>query len=392
MKTSKSPENAEVTPSKKKLTQARLPFKLLSDVSPKPDATQTRKRKLSAPEAESVTKVGKISKENDLIEETVLISDEDSKDSVQPKKKEKLPNPYVKLVDAARKKKLQKTKKKRKTSKVLNGSCEVQGDSDNKDQESELMDVDEPADTEVNVSKDTEDIQIDKSNTEKSETKELSNSSSVIANGNSEVVTLEDDIAEKSQNQPQKKDNIEKTVLDESHTETTTDDTSNQSPSKSEEEESKSMKEENQNTPKRSMRKRTKVEPNNNSKGSPSTKSNKQSPSTKPNNSSPSTKSNKTSPSTKSKKSSPSTKLNKSLPAQSSPSTKLNDSVCSAPSTPKNSRSSSVTNSAGDVSLNESTTSANLTPKQVRKKCRYISWHGISHCSFSPNYILTLYC
>lgn len=111
MKANKSPDATEVTPSKKKLKQARLPFMLISDVSPKAAAPQGRKRKLSAPDVEPVTKVGKISKEND---DLVVISDDEGNVSPSPQKDDKPLNPYVKLVDTAWKKKLQKGKTSKK--------------------------------------------------------------------------------------------------------------------------------------------------------------------------------------------------------------------------------------------------------------------------------------
>ncbi|XP_013169862.1 PREDICTED: chromatin assembly factor 1 subunit A-B-like [Papilio xuthus] len=117
MKTPKSHE-ADVTPTKKKLKQARLPFMLLSDVSPATETTQTRKRKLSAPESEPVTKLGKVTKENDKIDDLVVISDEDCKDETKILTEDKTLNPYVKLVDSARKKKqMSKTLKKKKNGK-----------------------------------------------------------------------------------------------------------------------------------------------------------------------------------------------------------------------------------------------------------------------------------
>lgn len=57
MKANKSPDSADDTPSKKKLKQAQLPFMLISDVSPKAASPQGRKRKLSVPDVEPVTKV-----------------------------------------------------------------------------------------------------------------------------------------------------------------------------------------------------------------------------------------------------------------------------------------------------------------------------------------------
>lgn len=192
MKTTKSPENTEITPSKKKLKQARLPFKLLSDVSPKPDVP-SRKRKLSSPEVVSTTKVGKISKENDITE-PVIISDEESKESPVENNSEKSSHPYVKIIDAARKKQ-QKSKKKKtskKSSKVLNSSCEVETDSDNKVNES--MDVDEPQDSENMVSNKTEESDTKEVNTLETHSginKELD--SKVDSESNvSKIITLED--------------------------------------------------------------------------------------------------------------------------------------------------------------------------------------------------------
>ncbi|KAI5651406.1 chromatin assembly factor 1 subunit A domain-containing protein [Phthorimaea operculella] len=146
-KTSKSPENVEVTPNKKKLKQARLPFMLLSDVSPKAETPPSRKRKLSVPDAVPATKVGKLSKENSLSEELVVISDEESRGLPSPKKLEKTPNPYVKLVDAARKKKLQKAKgqkksKKKAVAKQTNETSESQSQNENSEcDDVEMMDV-----------------------------------------------------------------------------------------------------------------------------------------------------------------------------------------------------------------------------------------------------------
>lgn len=114
MKANKSPDNTEVTPSKRKLKQARLPFMLISDVSPKAAAPQGRKRKLSVPDVEPVTKVGKICNENDLTDDLVVISDDESRDATKSQTDQKPANPYVKLVDTARKKKLQKNKTPKK--------------------------------------------------------------------------------------------------------------------------------------------------------------------------------------------------------------------------------------------------------------------------------------
>ncbi|KAJ2949702.1 hypothetical protein O0L34_g15633 [Tuta absoluta] len=186
-KTSKSPENVEVTPNKKKLKQARLPFMLLSDVSPKAEAPPSRKRKLSVPDAVPATKVGKLSKENSLSEELVVISDEESRGLPSPKKQEKVPNPYVKLVDAARKKKLQKAKGQKKSKKKAKQTKEIPENQSQND-ESECDDV-EMMDVEAQVHqdgvKDTEktenniangDIQ-DQSEDKNSKTKETNNNS-----------------------------------------------------------------------------------------------------------------------------------------------------------------------------------------------------------------------
>lgn len=120
MKSHKS-ANEEVTPSKKVLKQARLPFQILSETSPKTDAVSTRKRKLSAPELEPVIKVGKVTKKNEAID-PVVISDDDSKDYqkefVPEEKDVKIMNPFLKLVDTAWKKKQKsKTVKKKKSKK-----------------------------------------------------------------------------------------------------------------------------------------------------------------------------------------------------------------------------------------------------------------------------------
>lgn len=151
MKANKSPDGVEVTPSKKKLKQGRLPFMLISDVSPKAAAPEGRKRKLSVPDVEPVTKVGKISKENDLTDDLVVISDDDSKDASKPQKDDKPQNPYVKLVDTAWKKKLQKgktpKKSKQATKKLSKGKnrCSKENTAENvHDKESadvEMMEV-----------------------------------------------------------------------------------------------------------------------------------------------------------------------------------------------------------------------------------------------------------
>ncbi|KAJ8714613.1 hypothetical protein PYW07_002838 [Mythimna separata] len=341
MKTSKSPEKTEITPSKKKLKQARLPFKLISDVSPKPAVAPTRKRKLSAPETEQVTKIGKISKENDLTEEAVIISDDDSKGSEIPAKEEKSMNPFVKLVDTAWKKKLQKGKKKKggkKNSKnISNGTLDVESGSDsanNKEAETEMMDVDEAPSTEVNGSQsDTEDIEPKKESTKSSpkekvdETKESKADDEIViledSNNPDDIKPTETDTkADVTANNDDDDDDEKETTQDLEDKDVSTVEESTEDSSKSK----KQGKKGEQITPKRSSaRNKAKTEQNNNSKGSPSSK--------------------------------------------------LNDSVCSNSATPKQtpktSRSSSVTNSQGDVSLNESTSSVNLTPKQAQKKLEF---------------------
>ncbi|XP_032514689.2 chromatin assembly factor 1 subunit A-B-like [Danaus plexippus] len=156
MKTPKSSDSEEVTPSKKVLKQARLPFKLLSEVSPKSVTPPSRKRKLSIPDPEPVSKIGKIVNDKEVCAETVVISDDDSKESVQNLKAAKSLNPLVKLVDIARKKKLQKSKnsKKKRSSpkKSVNGSLEnhENGNNENTDkiEKEEAMDVDVEIETE----------------------------------------------------------------------------------------------------------------------------------------------------------------------------------------------------------------------------------------------------
>lgn len=156
MKTQKSSDNEDVTPTKKVLKQARLPFMIISDVSPKSVTPPSRKRKLSVPEPEPITKVSKIVNETDLAKDLVVISDDDSKEAPQVEKVDLKLNPYVKLVDTAWKKKAQKaktSKKKKnehKNSKLVSNSstennenaCELFENSDNKGDSGEEMIVD----------------------------------------------------------------------------------------------------------------------------------------------------------------------------------------------------------------------------------------------------------
>ncbi|CAH0588089.1 unnamed protein product [Chrysodeixis includens] len=319
MKTSKSPESTEITPSKKKLKQARLPFKLISDVSPKPDAPQARKRKLSAPETESITKVGKISKENDVIEHSIVISDDDSKGPIDAQKDDKSMNPFVKLVDTAWKKKLQKSRKKKtgkkKAKSVTNGTVEAESgteSADNKEADCEMMDVDEvPASQTNGAGSDTEKAEAEPQPNKTQSGDEETNAVTVIVDEFNDAEDPESKVNE-APTDKEESEKVSNTTSDQSKD----NNSSNTSPTKKPD-----SKPAEKITPKRSARNIAKAEQNNNSKGSPSTK--------------------------------------------------LNDSVCSAPSTPKQaktSRSSSVTTSQGDVSLNESTSSVNLTPKQAQKK------------------------
>lgn len=214
MKTSKSPEDTEVTPSKKKLTQARLPFKLISDVLPKPASPQTRKRKLSVPETEPATKVGKISKENDVAKDLVVISDDESKDDPKPEKKDTTPNPFVKLVDTARKKRLQKSKAQKKTKSkskklanksaaytVVKSDCEdvemvevdviIHEDSDNVE-ETEIQDIDN--DTVIdNTSLQNENNEtVSKKITENTQEADIVTQEKELTTDSSEIVCLDD--------------------------------------------------------------------------------------------------------------------------------------------------------------------------------------------------------
>ncbi|XP_047505843.1 chromatin assembly factor 1 subunit A [Pieris napi] len=199
MKPQKSPGNEEVTPSKKILKQARLPFQILSETSPKPDEVSTRKRKLSAPEHEPITKIGKITKEND-IQDSVIVSDDDSKDGskefVSGDNVIKKFNPFVKLVDTAWKKKQKsKTAKKKKDKKnepLENDST----DNGNKDSDNG-MDVDEVQHTDQTISK--------------SQTKQLND---IVENldiqKSNDIITLEDsnDVAEVRSNDKNSDDDI----------------------------------------------------------------------------------------------------------------------------------------------------------------------------------------
>lgn len=312
MKTNKAVENVEITPSKKKLTQARLPFKLISEDASTPVAPPTRKRKLSADGTEPAPK-GKICKENNELDDLVVISDDECKDSQKLEKEAKPMNPFVKLVDTAWKKKLQKAKspkrrKSRKSTSKQIESTENKSETEQGDAEDvEMMDVD------TENQEQTENKQKSPKASPKSEKTEIEKENKASNDDLTDVVELED-----SNDCPdvKKPNETEK----ESDTNTEVKETAPVTPRSS-----------------RKSKSETDTEKSNESKPAPRTPERK-------------AKGNKDKPNT-------------SLPA------KLNESV-SSPSTPKrNSRSSSVTNSLNDsVSESASTPAANLTPKQLQKK------------------------
>ncbi|XP_063539586.1 chromatin assembly factor 1 subunit A-like [Cydia strobilella] len=312
MKTNKAVENVEITPSKKKLTQARLPFKLISEDASTPVAPPTRKRKLSVDGTEPAPK-GKICKENNELDDLVVISDDECKDNQKLEKEAKVMNPFVKLVDTARKKKLQKAKtpKKRKSRKSTSKQIEStetkneteQGDAD----DVEMMDVD------TENQEQTGNEQKSPKASPKSKKTEIETNNKASNDDLNDVVELEDsnDCTDvQKPNETEKESDINTEVKEAAPvTPRTT---------------RKSMSE-------------TDTEKSNESEPAPKT------------------------PVRKAKDGKD--KANTSLPA------KLNESV-SSPSTPKrSSRSSSVTNSLNDsVSESASTPAANLTPKQMQKK------------------------
>ncbi|XP_028173176.1 chromatin assembly factor 1 subunit A-like [Ostrinia furnacalis] len=372
MKTSKSTENTEVTPSKKVLKQARLPFKLISEVSTSPTTPQTRKRKLSSADAETAPKIGKLSKENDLAEQAVVISDDECVDTDKTSNEEKPLNPFVKLVDTAWKKKLQRAKKKKTSKKsaksIPNGTTETASTEEhpesNKD-EVEKMDVDLSAPEDENKQsedsstkssyvaevkatpkprKSTPNKQVSRKTRSSNKRVTKSSGNSEPENSTSEIVVLEDSnscdkLVENKEALVDSENNEkeecayqeEKTELIEEINEKSKDE-ENISPSPEQSngdiEPSKSVEAKESSpeveevqpsavTPKRSARNKAKTEENEK-------------------------------------------KLDQS-------SSKLDESTSSNPSTPKHNRSSSVTTSL-DESLNSSIPSANLTPKQLAKK------------------------
>ncbi|XP_059060985.1 chromatin assembly factor 1 subunit A-like [Achroia grisella] len=305
MKTSKSPENNEVTPSKKKLKQARLPFKLISDSPPSPVPPLTRKRKLSTPNPESVTKIGKISKENDSTDNLVVISDDECKDEQVSEVKSL--NPYIKLVDTVlKKKKLQKTKKKKagkkRLSKEVNNSTEHDDSiTCDKPDSDEVMEVDIQEDNETDTVKENGNEVDCTSNSKPSSTINVINSKFPQDQKQEEKKSLDLENEHTSNVNVNKNENYIKDVIN-----VDSSDEINQS--------KKSPKEEvtvNKLTPKRSTRNKGQTDEHN----------------------------------------------------QSMTSNKLNESVTSNPTTPKHNRN---TNTQENDSLNESTT--NLTPKQLQKR------------------------
>lgn len=332
MKTPKSSDSEEVTPSKKVLKQARLPFKTLSDVSPKIPPPPSRKRKLSAPEPEPLTKVGKIAKKSGQ-EEILVISDEDSNNSTEVKKVAVNCNPFVKLVDTAWKKKLQKTKgaKKRKggakkSKTVSNGSVQNnENECDGSEVECvEEMDVDaekgqekEVAEKEINEPKELEKHYTD---TEDNNTDEPTKATE------DKIIEL-DDNSNSTDKADKSNENKSESSMDESNS--SKDSKSDMEKSQTESKESTTNMEQEidqkdlnivdsslAKCPKRSERIKSKVEDKN---------------------------------------------LDTSVVSN------CDESLSSDPSTPRRSnRKVSLTNSQGDVSMSDSTTTnANLTPKRV---------------------------
>ncbi|XP_063627294.1 chromatin assembly factor 1 subunit A-like [Cydia splendana] len=302
MKTNKAVENVEITPSKKKLTQARLPFKLISEDASTPVAPPTRKRKLSVDGTEPAPK-GKICKENNEIDDMVVISDDECKEKLE--KEAKVMNPFVKLVDNAWKKKLQKAKspKKRKSRKSTSKRIES---TENKS-ETEQGDAEDVEMMELDTEEQTGNKQKSPKASSKSKKVEIEKENKAADDLN-DVVELEDsndgsDVQKPNETEKEPDTNAE-------------------------------VKETSPVTPRSSRRSKanTDTEKSNESEEAPKT------------------------PVRKAKD-----KANTSLPA--------NESVSSPSTPKRNSRSSSVTNSLNDsVSESASTPAANLTPKQMQKK------------------------
>ncbi|XP_050350158.1 chromatin assembly factor 1 subunit A [Nymphalis io] len=326
MKTQKSSDNEEVTPTKKVLKQARLPFMIISDVSPKSISPQSRKRKLSVPEPEPITKVGKISKDDDLAQELVVISDDDSKEGSQVTKVDKQLNPYVKLVDTAWKKKVQKAKNVKKKKNITKksktvGNTSVANDENISEPSNENGDNKSDVVEEMEVIE-SEEIQQEAEEINKQHTKN-DNDNTPPSNDNDKecekdnIFTVEDSCSDdiKIQNEENLNNDIDcSSSKDEKSLHSNTE--KNDGASEEQEKNIKELNDSSTVTPKRSQRNQSKVEDKN---------------------------------------------------TDSSILSNCDESFSSNPSTPRRStRKVSLTNSQGDISLNESNTK--ITPKQLQKK------------------------
>ncbi|XP_041980676.1 chromatin assembly factor 1 subunit A-like [Aricia agestis] len=316
MKTAKSPKSEEITPSKKVLKQARLPFKLISDVSPKSNTTRPRKRKLSSTDTETASKIGKIKDQNKDTDVCVVISDEDSKDG--SKTQNKTLNPFVKIVDVARKKKLQKKSIKKKPvqskSSVELNSSEKNGTTN----DCEVVSIDTDNDS-VSAMEDDVDQDEEKGEEKTELSKKHEETETLSCNGNEADLTKDESDAEKevSDHEDDKKESSVK--LSKRNSVSCNGNEADLIKDESDAEKDASDHEDDiqESSVKPSPKRQTRSQKNN---------------------------------------------LN------SSQTSKANESVTSNPSTPKRTnRSSSVTNSNGDTSLNESS-NTNLTPKQQQKK------------------------
>ncbi|CAH0758090.1 unnamed protein product [Diatraea saccharalis] len=357
MKTNNTPETTEITP-KKKLKQARLPFKLISDVPVTPVSPQTRKRKLSAAETESVPKVGRLSKENDLVKDVVTISDDEDSNTNETAKEEKPLNPFVKLVDTAWKKKMQKTKKKKpeKKKQSLSKSLEMSsndqktGDAQN---EVESMDVDLVSDH------DSSNITMEPDNNiDKKEIRESPKSTESNRKSSRSSKALRQSITSKPVNEDKLKDNniSDLIVLEDA----------NKLEAYKEAVSSKSLEINSDNKLSNNEDLKNSVEICNDTSQSLEIDKEVKNEENIKNVITSSPKPNEESEINKIEQEN---EINIVTPKRSTrKKNKLNDSVNSNPSTPKSNRSLSVTTSLDD-SLNESTTSnSNLTPKQLQKK------------------------
>ncbi|XP_063830267.1 chromatin assembly factor 1 subunit A-like [Ostrinia nubilalis] len=371
MKTSKSTENTEVTPSKKVLKQARLPFKLISEVSTSPTTPQTRKRKLSSADAETAPKIGKLSKENDLAEQAVVISDDECVDTDKTSNEEKPLNPFVKLVDTAWKKKLQRAKKKKTSKKsaksIPNGTTETVNTKEhpesNKD-EVEKMDVDLSAPEDEN--KQSEDSSTKSSNVAEVKATPKPRKSTPNKKVARKTRSLNKRVTKSSGNSEPENSKSEIVVLEDSNScdklvenkEPLVDSENNGKEECANQEEKTELIEENNEKSKDEENISPSEQSNGDIEPSKSVEAKESSPEVEE--VQPSAVTPKRSARNKAKTEENEKKLDQS-------SSKLDESSSSNPSTPKHNRSSSVTTSL-DESLNSSIPSANLTPKQLAKK------------------------